>query len=278
MAQDLEELWHLVLSGRMRTWARKVLRGTLFRCRACALESHIAHKVGSAHPGEALGPAAVDRCAPYSPDEHPFAAWLVKRVSCSRASTVGGPRLIAKSVHAPLCIDWITHRFAVDVLVVLRNPYSIFASQMRMAMPDRARNLTTQSTIRRDYRSFAQRAGLGQSHLDRAAFQLALMTKILSVQVENHPEYHVLSHDRLCTDPQSGFRATLQELGIPWSRRVANAIEGFEAHGGAYSTERLARNQPSRWRQELSEEQIETVQRWTADFGLEPFMAEQVLA
>jgi hypothetical protein len=191
---------------------------------------------------------------------------------------MGGRRLIAKSVHAPLYIDWIANRFAVDVLVVLRNPHSIFASQMRMGLRDRFRNLTTQRTIRRDYGSYARRAGPGQNHLNRAAFQLALMTKILSIQVQNHPEYHVLSHDRLCTDPHSGYRAALQELDIPWSERVANAIEGFEARGEGYSTMRLARNQPSRWRRELSGEEVETVRRWIADFGLEPFIAEHVLA
>jgi hypothetical protein len=191
---------------------------------------------------------------------------------------LGGRRLIAKSVHAPLCIDWITNRFAFDVLVVLRNPYSIFASRMRMDMPDRFRNLTTQKTIRKDYGSYTQRAGPGQSEIGRTAFQIALMMKILSAQVENHPEYHVLSHDRLCIDPHSRYRAVLQELGIPWSERVANTVEGFEAHGEGYSTRRLARNQPSRWRQELSVEEIETVKHWTTEFGLQAFIGEHVLA
>ena len=102
-----------------------------------------------------LGPGAEQRIHQGRPDPVTWLAATVARhprTPDAAAVRNGGPRIVAKSIHAQLAVEWLAAEFDVDVLLLLRHPANVLASWMELNLKD-ARNSTleSRSDIRRRY-------------------------------------------------------------------------------------------------------------------------------
>lgn len=60
----------------------------------------------------------------------------------------GERRLMVKTVHVPLALDWLADQFDIDVLVLLRNPANVLASWISLDLNDQFARLDERPAVR----------------------------------------------------------------------------------------------------------------------------------
>src|SRR5439155_11871930 len=102
----------------------------------------------------------------------------------------------------------------------------------------------------------------------RAAWNLGLLTRFLQASVERHPGWHVVSHERLVTDPLAGYRALCGDLGLGWTRAIEEFLEQSDRPGTGFETLRVAAQLTDRWRRVFSDAQAQEVTGVLSQFSL----------
>jgi Sulfotransferase family len=189
----------------------------------------------------------------------------------SRAAAV-----VAKSVHVCLALGWLASRFDLEVVVVLRHPANVLASWLELELPDRDRDL---SSVQKVSERFVERWGVsrpGVGSLERAVWQLGLLTCALEEAISEHPDWQVCTHERLCADPETAFRRLAREVGLAWSSEMSDVIEGSDKPGSGFAVERQASRLADSWRERLGRDQIDTMLRVLAPFPLKTWDSDQL--
>lgn len=185
---------------------------------------------------------------------------------------------IIKSVHSPLCLDWLDNKFEVKIVVILRNPQSIFASYKRMKLPDSFRNLIYQYTIQRDANLYIPSVkSFILKNEDYISYQICLMYKILEAQILRNPKWILISHDRLCFTPNEIFGSVYNELELDWAEDVDQKINKLNLDGKGFSPRRISRLQPTKWQSELSIGEKQSIEQWVNHFELDEFINQYIL-
>ena len=86
-----------------------------------------------------LGPGAEDRIYDGRPDPVTWLASTLARDPRPRPTAARGgqhTRIVAKSIHAQLAIEWIAAGFDIDVVLLLRHPANVLASWMEVNLKD----------------------------------------------------------------------------------------------------------------------------------------------
>jgi hypothetical protein len=171
------------------------------------------------------------------------------------SSRVDG-RVLVKSVYAPLAVEWLGERFRPDVVVVRRHPMNVVASWTELGWG--GCELVNNPTVRR---RFGERWGLPElgaetSALERVSWEVGLFTSALEAAADRHPEWTVASHESLCLEPEDGFQRMYDQLGFEWTDQTDQFLDLSNRSGVGYSTFRVASEQPERWRQRLTPEQV----------------------
>jgi hypothetical protein len=171
----------------------------------------------------------------------------------------GRAHVIVKSVHGPLAVEWIVRHCRPQVVVLRRNPFSIVASHVDLGWHDAC--LDRDPAVRRRLiaRAWGPPLEPGASRLSRLAWQIGLFTAALDEAASRNPDWHVVSHEELCRDPEGGFRALCADLGLTWSDSASAFLAGSNRPGQGLTTRRVAAEQPDRWRRRLSPEQLDEV-------------------
>ena len=278
-AGGYQQLWQTVLAGRTWRYVSNEALGIIFRIRAPELEAFVGEKTGLRYVDRSIRRVGRgNRVKPYLVENHPLIALLTRELLDLDKTRVQSHRIVVKSVHGVLSLDWISHHFPFKVVLVLRNPYSLYASYKRLKMPDGFRNLLFQESLQRDFGEFlpSLRQGCTPERADTLAFQIALMYKVVERQIAAHPEWMLLSHDRLCITPHEGYRRTFEDLDLHWSDRTDEQIDALNKKGEGFKPRRIAKVQPTKWKGELSAEERQAIDRWTSIFELGSFFREYV--
>ena len=190
---------------------------------------------------------------------------LVSMLAVPRVAAPDAAAVVVKSVRAELSAEWIVARFAPRVLVVERNPLNVLASWIDL---DYVRDP-------REAAAYAQGAGerWGIDPLSRAAPQLeqqtftyGVLASALRESAARHPDWIVVSHDELCLDAAGGFADLAPRLGLTWGEDAARFVVDSDTAGAGYRTERRTAEQPGRWRERLTSDQIATIRETLARF------------
>lgn len=187
--------------------------------------------------------------------------WLRVLVSLARPpSNPGHARLVVvKSVHSSLALEWVASRLQPRVLVVLRHPLNTIASWLEFGWG--GCYLDTHPTVRE---RFATRWGFPELPQDRSlvaavTWEVALFTSVLQAAVDAHSDWLAVSHESLCADPIDGFRGIYTDLGLAWTEGAERFVRLSNRPGTGYETARVAADQPDRWKQRLTGEQIQEI-------------------
>ena len=180
---------------------------------------------------------------------------------------VTAARVVVKSVHAALALEWIRARFDVDVVVVLRHPLNVLASMLDLDMPDRDRAL---DRVPRVATRYADGWGVplpspDAPALERAAWQVGLLQAALT---EAPGVTVTVSHDEVCLGPVAAFRSTFEKLALPWTDAVEQHLVESDRPGSGYKTQRVAALQPQRWKRRFGEDEVGVVRRVLKAFPL----------
>ncbi|MGO9344235.1 MAG: sulfotransferase [Acidimicrobiales bacterium] len=177
-------------------------------------------------------------------------------------------RCVVKSVHACLGVEWLAAQFEIDVLVILRHPANVLASWLDLDLPDRDRDL---GALRRVQERFVRPWGVpsaGTSALERAVWELGLLTCALEQAAAKHPEWHLRTHEQLCTDPEERFRVLARDLGLAWGPGALDVLRSSDKPGTGFTAERNTSLLADSWRRRLGSHEIDTLRRVLSPFPL----------
>ena len=178
-------------------------------------------------------------------------------------------RVVAKSIHLQLALDWLVSAFDVEVLVLFRHPANVLASWMEVNLKDgRNSTLETRPDVRRRY---VERWGVplpGPDPVERMCWRIGLLLAALEESVGRHPEWHQRTHERLCEDPGTEFRALFDELGLTWTPEADEYLAAKNAPGTGFQLKRVASELSDSWRQRLDDRHLEVLRTTLARFPI----------
>ena len=186
--------------------------------------------------------------------------------------TPAGGRLLVKTVHAPLAVDWLAGEFDIDVLVVLRHPGNVLASWLSLDLNDQFARLDERPAIRRRVEDRTIPPA-GTEPLERLVWQLGVLSLALEEAAARHRDWVVRTHDDLCIDPIAKFRHLYADLGLDWSDRASGYLTANDRPGQGFPTQRVASDQPDAWKTRLTPAQIEVMARVLSRFPLSTWTA-----
>lgn len=186
--------------------------------------------------------------------------------------------LVVKSVHAPLTLEWLAHRFpAVHVVVVIRHPASVLSSWRELGLADQDRALDRHPAVREGLMRAWELSPPDDDALSRAAWHVCLLTAALLDSVARHPEWSLVEHDDLCRRPVERFADLSRRLGMKWNERGEQFLLASDTAGEGFAVRRRAGEQPGRWRVRLSADEVDVLagtvrrfpllDRWSDDLG-----------
>jgi hypothetical protein len=183
------------------------------------------------------------------------------------SSPVGG-RLLVKSVHVPLAVEWLDAEFGLDVLVLLRHPGNVLASWLSLDLLDQFVRLDELPGIRHRVEEERAIPPAGTDPLERMVWQIGVLLLALEEAAARHPDWLVRTHDQLCRHPASQFRRLYQDLGLTWNDDVERYLATNNRPGEGFPTQRVASDQPDSWKTRLTPMQIDVMQRVLSGFPL----------
>ena len=96
--------------------------------------------------------------------------------------------------------------------------------------------------------------------MEWAAWRTGVFMGALDQALERHSEWTVVRHEQLCIDPAVRYRSLAADLGLRWGRGAEQRVVDFDRPGDdAYDTTRVARDEPERWRERLTEGEVEVI-------------------
>lgn len=179
-----------------------------------------------------------------------------------------GRRIVAKTVHAVLCLDWIEAHWDVATIVVTRHPLNVLASWLDLDLADRDRDLDRSERVRARY---TDRWGVAvptgpPGGLERASWQLGVFLGAL--EGSGGRRRTVVSHEDVCRDPVPRFRSLSERVGMGWTDLATEFVERSNVPGAGFDTLRLAAAQIDRWRRTLDAEDVERARRVLEQFPI----------
>jgi hypothetical protein len=210
-----------------------------------------------------LGPGARNRIHEGRPDPVTRLASMVARDPRPAPGGVDtSTRVLAKSIHAQLSLEWLAHEFEVEVLVLLRHPANVLASWMEVNLKD-ARNATLET--RPEVRTrFLGPWGVplpGSDPIERMSWRIGLLTAALEEAHSRHPEWHLRTHEELCEDPPGRFRELYKDLDLPWGAPSDAFLDEHDTPGSGFAVDRVASELPDSWKRRLDGDQVATLRR-----------------
>ena len=243
---DYHRLWHWILGG--------ALQGPRLKLAAQVLRT--------VHPPERKRSLRGQRSAKFR-----LAGAIASRPSPRRNPILEDHRLVVKSVHAPMSIEWVAAEFDVDVLVVHRHPGSILASWIGLDYSDQY----VPFQDRREVRDRAEQWGVplpGPDHLEQTIWRIGMFATALEEAAAHNPTWLVRSHEQLCRDPVHEFQRLFDELGLEWNQRAEDHLAENDREGKGFRTQRRAADLPDDWKTRLTPHQVAEMQRVLAWFPL----------
>jgi hypothetical protein len=239
---DYRKLWAWILSGAPEDW-----------------RSFQARRI--------LGPGAATRIFEGNMD---LTTWVAATLSRNpRPGPAPAVPVVAKSIHAQLSLEWIANEFDITALVLLRHPANVLASWMEVQLKD-GRNSTLESRpeVRARYTERWGVAPPGDDPIERMSWRIGLLVAALEEAVSRHPEWHVRTHEQLCTDAVATFRTLFADLGLEWSDASEQFLVDNDTPGEGFDTKRVASEMSGSWQRRLDDDQLATLKRILGRFPI----------
>ncbi len=179
--------------------------------------------------------------------------------------------VVVKSVNGAFAAEWIAAKGAHAVGVVSRHPLNVVASWRDFGWnPPQG---TMYEAIRRRAleRWDIELPPPSSGPLARAAAMATSLAYELESVRRRHDEWVAISHEAVCADPMQHFAAIATRLGLEWNEHAMHAVEASNRPGAGYVTNRVAADEPGRWRDRLEPAEIaeitDVARRFPADLG-----------
>ena len=129
-------------------------------------------------------------------------------------------RLLVKSVHAAMSVQWLAATFDLEVLVLLRHPAAVLASWQSLGLPEQYVRLERVPEVRRRCEEWGVPLP-GPDELEHTVWLLGVLLTSLE-QAARDSGFALRTHEQMCLSPVDEFRSPLPR-----------ARPGVDGHGSA---------------------------------------------
>jgi hypothetical protein len=190
-------------------------------------------------------------------------------VALSQAPRVDPARpVVVKSVNANLALDWVVTRWRPTPVWVRRHPLDAVASRLPLPIVPRANDLWRELQAARGVPPWCPPPPEDHGRVPAAAWLTGLMSSTCQHFAASNDDVIVVHHEALCRDPMAEFPALAHRVGLEWTDRAEAVLAASNQPGEGWSTQRVAAEQPGRWRTRLTAEEQELAATWLAKFPI----------
>ncbi len=165
-------------------------------------------------------------------------------------------RKLIKSVHGLLALPFLMHHFDIQPLILMRNPLSIFSSQILLNSPDRDRAIYRQAALQEKVN-----LPLGKiadaSPDQRAGIQVAIFYRLIEQFLVKYPAIQLVFYEDLLRDPFQAVERLTGRLGTTFDQATRTYIESRMKPGEGYQTFRDPKVMMDIWKTRLNDQQID---------------------
>src|ERR1700680_966547 len=192
---------------------------------------------------------------------------VMRRTAQAMSALPGrSPHVVVKSIYAHFYVEWLIGHYEPRVVVIQRNPLNTISSWIELGV--HGFDLLDRPAVREQY---LQPLGIGVPDLNasvtqRTATWVGLLTTVLGGHLERHPEWLLVTHEELCADPQVRIHEVCDQVGLTWSAEIERFLSESNRPGEGFSHIRVTRDQPNRWRNRLSDQQLHEIEGVLSQF------------
>lgn len=194
-------------------------------------------------------------------------------------------RPLLKDPFAVFSLPWFAERLNSQIVVTVRHPAGFASSLKRLAWPFDFHDLLDQPLLMRDYlepyrrdmKSMAPDDVIGQ-----AALLWTMVYRTVHVTCEQIPSIQVVRHEDLSLDPQAGFRALYEALGLEFTSHVEKSVLNSSRSDNpkelsrkkVHATKLDSRANLDNWKRRLSSDEIARIRRMTEEVAHQYYPGE----
>ncbi len=183
--------------------------------------------------------------------------------------------IILKDVHAGLATEYIWEQFRPNIVIIIRNPFAFAASWQRVNFNTNQRVdlLLNQPRLIADHLApFVDHMHASSDSFYRLGVFWGASYFVMQRIAATHPEWVWVTHESLCADPDAGFANLLTHFGLQQTARGRAFLQShnrpLRPDETAFSVSRVAADQPDKWRDELTPDQVEAIRSGCVPFEL----------
>jgi len=187
-------------------------------------------------------------------------------------------RPLIKDPFAFFSAAWFARRFGCRVVITVRHPAGFVSSLKRLNWPFDLSDLLGQPLLMRDllepYRSqIEQIATVSEDAIKQNSLLWRLVYQTVQKFLTEHPDFIVVRHEDLSSDPENGFQTLYRQLNLNFTERARQIIlasSGSEnpkelSRRSVHSVRLDSRASLNSWKKRLSGEEINHIRQLTED-------------
>jgi hypothetical protein len=185
-------------------------------------------------------------------------------------------RPLVKDPIAVFSAEWLADRFALDVIVTVRNPGAFVASFKRLGWEHRFQSFLDEPRLLADHlRGFEDEIRAAAERPPDLVAQAILLWRVIHHVLarfrEQRPDWTFVRHEDLAVDPLAGFEQLYGRAGLTFTAGIAQDIQQHSSGENPSELDHThavrldSRASLSNWRRNLDESEIERVRAGTRD-------------
>ena len=186
-----------------------------------------------------------------------------------------GAQPLIKDPFAVFSTPWFAHRLDCQVVIAVRHPLAFVSSLKRLGWQFDFRDLLEQPLLMRDHlEPFREDMTTAQKDV---ITQGSLLWRMIYTVVDqfraSHPDFIVIRHEDLSSDPERGFRELFDSLGLSFTSRVQTTLINHSQSGNPKELSKKtvhgikldSQANLLNWKKRLSEYDISRIRQITLD-------------
>ena len=195
---------------------------------------------------------------------------MLSAVAKVMARTPGTAKhVVVKSVMPHFDLEWLAERFHPQIVMMQRNPLNVISSWVKLKV--HGYDLHYRDDIRE---RFVEPLGVepppaSGSQLALTAGWVGLLTTVLADVRRRHPDWILVTHEDLCDDAITQFKALFNQLGLTWTEEAEKFLteKGYnhptfrrtDWTGEHLDPAAVTKAQARRWEGRLSEREVDEI-------------------
>lgn len=184
-----------------------------------------------------------------------------------------GARVVIKEVASLLLLEWVYKRYQPDILLVFRHPCAVALSEKNKNTPvdDPIEEILKQEDLVNNHLS----PYLSVLEKAKKPFEIygalwGARNRVITDLNQKYPEWKVLFYEDLCDDPNKCFHELFDHFNLKWTEKVDRYVNRStsKVKPGTFSPFRVTKNQTNKWKNKMTNDEIEQVRKFVEPFNL----------